>query len=262
MLNIEDETCKIILSSEAIDFRSTVIKSFLIESINDAKSIDENVQSTRENVQSFDHQNNSSAEFFEITESFAITRFTRARRLSLKYQNFVDIILFLQNDDSHLNQFEDAFISTLIFIFMKSRRKEVNDLLEKRVFELTIIDAVLRDVRIFHFKFVDEIKHSYTLNAYEKFKLMIQTYNDHDKTLMLTQSFIIQRMSQRLILALTTCTSDCHLYLRNITQTYVQSKILLNRKFFIQSFFELELSKNSILRVVKLLYDVFETETH
>jgi hypothetical protein len=50
LLNIDDETCKIVLSSESIDFRSTVVKSFLIESINDVKSINENVQSISENV--------------------------------------------------------------------------------------------------------------------------------------------------------------------------------------------------------------------
>jgi hypothetical protein len=43
LLDIEDETCKIVLSSESIDFRSSVIKSFLIESINDVESINENV---------------------------------------------------------------------------------------------------------------------------------------------------------------------------------------------------------------------------
>jgi hypothetical protein len=47
---MNDEICKIELSSESIDFRSTVIKSFLIESIVDVQSINdvksENVQST------------------------------------------------------------------------------------------------------------------------------------------------------------------------------------------------------------------------
>ncbi len=263
LLDIDDETCKIVLSSESIDFRSTVVKPFLIESINDVDSIDENVQSISEIIQSSDHQNNLSAESLEITNLFAITRSTRARRLSLRYQNFVDIIVFLQDDDSHSNQFEDHSSSTSVSIFAKSRRKEINDLLEKRVFELIIIDAVLRNVRIFNFTFVNEIKHSDISDVYEKFRLMIQTYNDHDKTLMLTQSSTIQRMSQRIILALTACImSDCHLYLKNITQAYVQSKISLNRQFFIRSLFELDLSKNSILRVVKLLYDVFETETH
>jgi hypothetical protein len=181
LLDIEDETCKIVLSSESNDFRSTVIKSFLIESINDVESINENVQSIFENVQSSDHQNDLSAENSEIINSFAIIKHIRTRRLSLRYQNFANIIVFLQNDDSLSNQFENSFIS----IFVKSRRKEIIDLLEKRIFELIIIDAVLRNVRIFNFKFVDEIKHLDIADVYEKFRLMIQTYNDHNKTLML-----------------------------------------------------------------------------
>ncbi len=262
MLDIEDETCKIVLSSESIDFRSTVIKSFLIESINDVEST-EDVQSASENIQSSDHQNNLSAESFEIirllaiTSSFAIIRSTRARRLSLRYQNLADIIVFLQNDEFS-NQFEDA----LIPIFENSRRKEINDLLERRVFELIIIENVLRNIEIFNFRFVDEIKHSSTSDAYEKSRLVMQAYNDQDKTLILTQSPIIQRMSQRIILVIAACTSHCHLYLRDITQTYVQSKTPLNKEFFIRSLSELNLSKNSILRVVKFLYDVLETETH
>jgi hypothetical protein len=70
-------------------------------------------------------------------------------------------------------------------------------------------------------------------------------------------------MSQRIILAFAACIIfQCHLYLRNITQAYVQSKILLNREFFIRSFFELDLSDKSILKIITSLYDVFETETH
>ncbi len=258
MLDIEDETCKIVLSSGSIDFRSTVIKSFLIESINDVESIDENVQSTSEDVQSSDQS-------LAIISSFAITKLIRARRLSLRYQNLADIIVFLQNDDSLSNQFESSLlsISSLTPIFEDSRRKEINDLLERRVFELVIIDVVLRDVRIFNFRFVNEIKHSGTANVYEKSKLVIQTYNDHDKAQVLTQSSTIQRMSQRIILVLTACTiSDCNLYLRNITQTYVQSKIFLNKEFFIRSSLELDLSEGSILKVIKFLYNVLETETH
>jgi hypothetical protein len=238
-----------------------VIKSFLIESINDVESTDENVQSITENVQSSDHQNNLSAESLEITSSSAITRFTRARRLSLRYQNFADIIVFLQEDDSHSNQFECRSSPASISIFAESRRKEITDLLEKRVFELIIIDAVLKNARIFNSRFVDEIKHSDIADVYEKFRLMIQAYNDQNKTLMLIQSSTIQRMSQRIILVLAAFIKH-NLYLRDTTQTYVQSKIFLNRQLFIRPPFELDLSKNSILRVVKSLYDVSETGTH
>ncbi len=101
LLDIENETCKIVLSFESTDFRNIVIKSFLIESIiesiNDVKSIDENVQLIAKDVQSFDHQNNLS------DESFAIIKFIRVKRLLLRYQNVVDIIIFLQDEDSHSN---------------------------------------------------------------------------------------------------------------------------------------------------------------
>jgi hypothetical protein len=47
LLSMNDETCKIELLSEPIDFRSTVIKPFLIEpSMNDVQSTNENVQPT------------------------------------------------------------------------------------------------------------------------------------------------------------------------------------------------------------------------
>jgi hypothetical protein len=94
---------------------------------------------------------------------------------------------------------------------------------------------------------------------------MIQTYNDHKKTLMLTQAFIIQRMSQRIILAITASINENHhLYLRNITQIYTQSKSFLNRMFFIRSSLDLDidLSDDAILRVIKSLYDVSEAKAH
>jgi hypothetical protein len=239
---MNDEICKIELSSESIDFRSTVIKSFLIESISDVESTDENVQSTES---SSDDEN----------QNIALTRLTQARRLSLRYQNFADITVFLQDDEE--------ISSTSTLTFADSRRKEINELLKRQVFEIIIISEVFKDVCIFNFRFVDEIKHSDTSQAYEKSRLVIQTYNDHEKTLMLTQAFIIQRMSQRIILVIAASISENHhLYLRNITQTYTQSKSSLNRMFFIRSFFDLNLSDDAILRIIKPLYDVSKAKAH
>jgi hypothetical protein len=115
------------------------------------------------------------------------TRLIRARRLSLRYQNFADIIVFLQDDE------EISSISTLTFA--DSRRKEINDLLKRQVFEIITISEVFKNVRIFNSRFVDEIKHSDISQTYEKFRLMIQIYNDHEKTLVLIQASTIQRMS-------------------------------------------------------------------
>jgi hypothetical protein len=241
---MNDEICKIELSSESIDFRSIVIKSFLIESsIDDVQSINENVQST----DSSDDENQDSA-------SEILTRLIRARRLSLRYQNFADITVFLQDD-------VDSSSSTFTSTFAESRRKEINDLLKRQIFELIIISKMLKNVRIFNSRFVDEIKHSGTSQAYEKSRLIVQIYNDHEKTLMLTQAFIIQRMSQRIILVIA-ASINYHLYLRDIIQIYTQSKSLLNRMFFIRSFSDLNLSDDAILRIIKSFYDVSEAKAH
>jgi hypothetical protein len=183
-------------------------------------------------------------------------RLVRARRLLLRYQNFADIIVFLQDE------IDSLFVSTLILTFADSRRKEINDLLKRQVFEIITISEVLKNVRIFNSRFVDEIKHSDISQAYEKFKLMIQVYNDHEKTLVLTQAFTIQRMSQRIILALVASIDHCHLYLRDIIQIYTQSKSSLNRMFFIRSSSDLDLINDAILRVIKLLYEVPEIDAH
>ncbi len=259
---MNDEICKIELSSESIDFRSILIKSFFIELIVDVQSIND-VES--ENVQSLD-----SSSFDDENQNLAFENFIKliwTRRLLLRYQNFVDITVFLQDDEEISSNFEvittifEEISSNLTFTFAESRRKEINDLLKRQIFKIIIIFEVFKNIRIFNFRFVDEIKHSIISQTYEKFRLIIQIYNDHEKTLMLTQALIIQEMSQRIILVIIASLNH-HLYLRNITQIYTQSKSLLNLMFFIRSSFDLNLSDDAILRVLKLLYDVSEIEAH
>ncbi len=223
-----------------------MIKSYLIESSHeDEKEIITNDESEH------DSQNVTSKNQKDI-----LTKSTRARRLSTRYQNVADIIVFLQDES-------DLSISTLTLTFSESRRKEINDLVEEKIFEMIIISEVFEDVRIFNFRFVDEIKHSSISQTYEKFRLVIQVYNNHEKVLVLIQASIIQRMSQRIILALTASISnDYYLYLKDITQIYTQSKISLNRQFFIRFSAELRLSDDAILRIIKSLYNVFEIDAH
>ncbi len=94
---------------------------------------------------------------------------------------------------------------------------------------------------------------------------MIQAFNDQNKILVLTQSSIIQRVSQRLILCLAVILS-MKLYLRYIIQIYVQSRSNLNRDFYVQSLSELiklmKISSECILKVIKPLYEVSETDNH
>jgi NCAIR mutase (PurE)-related protein len=83
-----------------------VIKSFLIESISDVESIDQNVQSTNS---SSDDENQHLASEISKTQS----RLIRARRLSLRYQNFADITVFLQ-DDVDSSSSTSILISTFV----------------------------------------------------------------------------------------------------------------------------------------------------
>ena len=134
------------------------------------------------------------------------------------------IAVFLQEDEQY--QYED------------SRHKEVVGLLEKGVFE--VAHDVPDDARIFKARFVDEVKNKDTNKAYEKSRLVVQAYNDDEKSLVLTQSPTIQRVSQRIILCITPMiNSNASLYLQDISQAYVQSTTLLNRDFYIRPPIEL-----------------------
>jgi hypothetical protein len=160
----------------------------------------------------------------------------------------------------------DSVVHIALSQFAAFRQKEINDLIEKNVFRSINKDDVSSDVRIFNFRFVNEIKHFDIDKAFEKSRLVVQTFNDQNKDLVLTQSSTIQRISQRLIVCLIVVFSEMNLYLRNITQTYVQSVTSLNRDFFVRSSVELikhlDIDTNSILKIVKSLYDVLEADNH
>jgi hypothetical protein len=144
--------------------------------------------------------------------------------------------------------------------FTKSRQKELDDLLQKGVFQ--VVSEVPKGARLFGSRFVDEIKNWGTDKTFEKSRLVIQAYNDIGKKEVLTQSPTIQRASQRLILCLATLIENTDLYLRDISQAYVQPTTSLNRDFYVKPPQELKLQKGLILRVVKSLYGIPEAGNH
>jgi hypothetical protein len=66
---------------------------------------------------------------------------------------------------------------------------------------------------------------------YEKSRLIIQGYSNEGKITILTQNPIIQRSSQRVILAIAAALrkAGMQLWLRDITQAYTQSERPLQR---------------------------------
>lgn len=152
--------------------------------------------------------------------------------------------------------------------FKKSRQKEVIGLLERGVFKRVERHEIPSGTRIFRSRFVDEIKNQGTAKAFEKSRLVIQAFNDKEKHIVLTQSPTIQRVSQRIILciAMMTLLVQTNLYLRDITQAYVQANTELNRLFFIRPPPELILAmginNDDILQVILPLYGIPEAGNH
>lgn len=105
--------------------------------------------------------------------------------------------------------------------YTASRQKGIAGLLEKSVFKVVTPEEIPSNTQVFNSRFVDEIRNSGTNKAYEKSRLIVQVCNDKDKNLVLTQSTIIQRVSQRLVVCLAAILQDndngnVKLYLRDI----------------------------------------------
>ena len=101
--------------------------------------------------------------------------------------------------------------------FQTSRLKKLNELLEKGVFKVINIKDLFTEARVFESRFVNQMKNEGTEKAFEKSRLVMQTFNDSKKHEILTQISIIQRINQRLIIALSLIISQLSLYFRDIT---------------------------------------------
>src|SRR5438045_3988240 len=149
--------------------------------------------------------------------------------------------------------------------FRSSHQKELTGLLEKGVFQIVNLADVHSGSRLFNSWFIDEIKN---LGTFEKSRLIMQAYNDDEKKLVLTQSPTIQHVSQCIILCIAAMKIDTNvnIFLRNISQAYVQSNTNLNREFYVRPPQELEeelgIGKHNVLKVLKPLYGVPEADNH
>jgi hypothetical protein len=79
------------------------------------------------------------------------------------------------------------------------------------------LSNVPKSIKIFNFRFINEIKNIKTNKIFEKSRLVVQVYNNLEKSIVLTQSPTIQCISQRLILVLAASFPQFRVYLRDIT---------------------------------------------
>jgi hypothetical protein len=127
---------------------------------------------------------------------------------------------------------KDSVITTLGGLFERSQRQEINGLIMRGVFEFVQYNPIKHlGIRIFNSRLVNKTKGKATNTPFKKSRLVVQAYNNKGKELILTQSPTIQRASQRVIIAIAPSLAKLgiKLYLRDITQAYIQSTTMLNR---------------------------------
>jgi hypothetical protein len=191
----------------------------------------------------------------------AATRPARNRQKPLRFR-----------EDVHITQKESDSLQLAIQLrqegvirinskpFVESREQELEGLLAQGVFRIVNIKDIPPKQRLFGSRFVDDIKYN-NGQPYEKSRLVVQAHNDAGKKEVLTQSPTIQRVSQRIILCFAVVLNR-DLYLRDISQAYVQSETNLNRKFFVKPPKEINLGDTIALEVLRPLYGVPEAGTH
>jgi hypothetical protein len=251
LLGTNNEDCIVALPSGPTTFRSTVVKPYFTE---------EKGQGDQENQDSR-HQENQDSITVEPPIDYALNapqttaqplaplkrRRGRPRKVPLPDANTTDV---------------EVYIGTTHTQFAQSRQKEVNGLIDKGVFQPVHKIDIPHGIRIFNSRFVDEIKNKGTDRAFEKSRLVVQAYDDEGKTAVLTQSPTIQRVSQRILLALAAIFPEYSIYLRDITQAYTQSTTTLNRDFYITPPKGITQWEGFYLKVVKPLYGVPEAGNH
>ncbi|KID81354.1 Ribonuclease H-like protein [Metarhizium guizhouense ARSEF 977] len=151
--------------------------------------------------------------------------------------------------------------------FEISGRTEIDNLIARGVFKFELYDPVKHaKLRIFDSRMVNEIKGKDTAAPYEKSRLVIRGYNDDGKAFILTQSPTIQRASQRLMIAIAPCLFQrgIILWIRDITQAYVQSQTPLQRTILARIPEQLRdrYPEGTIMTVIKPLYGIPEAGTH
>jgi hypothetical protein len=174
LLSIQDESAIIELSSDSIKFRSTSVKSYHQDQNSSSFNIDQLDISSSLKSSSSEHTNlectnpdliiDSIMFITDESTSSLIESIKRGRDRPRKYLASIANIIFntISVDSS----------------FIAFRQKEIVDLLEKRIFLSINKRNVSSNIRIFNSRFVDEVKNSNTEKAFEKFRLVIQTFND------------------------------------------------------------------------------------
>lgn len=110
--------------------------------------------------------------------------------------------------------------------------------------------------RLYRAVFVDKVK----ADGQKKSRLCVAGSNDQDHGL-LTGAATMKRLSIRLLTALS-IVFGFHLFTRDVTKAFVQSKTLLTRPANMRAPAEIEIPRGQVLKVLKPLYGMPESPMH
>jgi hypothetical protein len=297
LIAVEGETCTV--ANEAgitSKFRSTIVQPYLEDK--DTIPTDNKLpQQQAVNQDNAEVANESDAEVNQdedIRDSIAVAIPTARRRPGRPRKRLIEEQYFFDTleDPSERTKLLES-IKTMAFLTTKeqgdrdlavllrskgliitpgqpfeiSGRTEIDNLIARGVFKFELYDPVKHaKLRIFDSRMVNEVKGKDTAAPYEKSRLVIRGYNDEGKAFILTQSPTIQRASQRLMIALAPCLFQrgIILWIRDITQAYVQSQTPLQRTILARIPEQLRdrYPKGTIMTVIKPLYGIPEAGTH
>lgn len=250
LISIDENTCVVELPNGPTNFRITSVKPYIDDD-----------QPHKENQINSDQVNGGQESPLNLRDNIETIRRenpARNRQRPKRYRNNETTVAIIT--DTYTVTIKDQEWSTQI---SEARHKELTDLIENKVFKITNKTDVPGNVRIFGSKWVDTIKNEGTPKAFAKARLVVQAYNDEGKYEVLTQSPTIQRVSQRVILSIAASVLDSQtsLYLRDISQAYVQSTTKINREFYVRPPPELDL-QCKLLKIEKPLYGIPEAGNH
>jgi hypothetical protein len=144
---------------------------------------------------------------------------------------------------------------------------EVTDLIARDIVSFVRYNAAKHGsiVPLFKSRIMHEIKGKNN-KPYKKLRWVIQNYNNRGKESILTQSPTIQRISQRLIMAITMplIIEGYILELRDITQAYPQLSSELKREIFAKLLKELRNAylSDTIIQIIRPFYGIAESGVH
>ena len=297
LLAIDGQTCTVSIGGRGVNFRSTVVKPYYFQTENEKldkstalegyESDNDSMREVADSIEEFEDPINI-IDSPEMKQSRGPGRPKGSKNKTRNLLDNAENTCFFDEKDGPEQELETSLFLTskeeddiqlaikmrkekLITApgkpFEASDKKEIDSLISNGVFQFVRFDRKIHGFnRIFGSRMVREIKGKGTNAPYEKSRLVIQGHNDTGKNAILTQSPTIQRVSQRLIVALapTLLSHGIFLWLRDITQAYTQSATIMQRKIFARLPREIEqiYPPGTIMEVIKPLYGIAEAGTH